>query len=65
MLAHYAYLLVFFSAGLFFWWRALVGFDTAPLTELATSAVLGALCWLQFTSLALAHRRQARQEPRS
>jgi len=63
-IGHYAFQLVFFAAGLFFGWRAVLGFGSDPLPMVATAAGLAALCWLQFATSWLAHRaRQGRRKP--
>ena len=60
-LSHYSFQLVFFAAGLFFCWRAFTGFETEPVSSIATSAGLGALCWLQFATSYLAYRASLRR----
>jgi len=60
-ISHYSFQLVFFTAGLFFWWRAFTGFDTEPVSTVVTSAGLGALCWLQFATSYLAYRAKLRR----
>jgi hypothetical protein len=59
--SHYSYQLVFFAAGLFFWWRAALGFFSDPIHMVAASAGLGGLCWLQFTTSLLARRARLRR----
>jgi hypothetical protein len=60
-ISHYSFQLVFFTTGLFFWWRAFTDLATEPPSTILTSAGLGALCFLQFATSYLAYRAKLRR----